>query len=130
MYRELGCGTLQYILPTRYSTVQYNTVQCGTVQCSTAQYSAVQHPAVHPAHQVQYSTVQYCTVQHPAVHYILPPRFIFRHSEQAHEAVADVAKHLRMRGVSTPLLVHCLSDTGCMSFQGLSIGTEVALHCC
>ena len=70
MYRELGCGTLQYILPTR---------------------------------------------------------FIFRHSEQAHEAVADVAKYLRGRGVSTPLLVHCLSDTGCMSFQGLSIGTEVAL---
>ena len=66
---------------------------------------------------MQYSTLQY----------ILPPRFIFRHSEQAHEAVADVAKHLRMRGVSTPLLVHCLSDTGCMSFQGLSIGTEVAL---
>ena len=38
-----------------------------------------------------------------------------------------MAKHLRMRGVSTPLLVHCLSDTGCMSFQGLSIGTEVPL---
>ena len=82
----------------------------------------MRHPAVHPPHQVQYSTVQCSTLQ-----YILPTRFIFRHSEQAHEAVEDVAKYLRMRGVSTPLLVHCLSDTGCMSFQGLSIGTEVAL---
>ena len=91
------------------------------------QYSTLQY--ILPT---RYNTAQYSTVQYSTLQYILPPRFIFRHSEQAHEAVADVAKHLRMRGVSTPLLVHCLSDTGCMSFQGLSIGTEVALHwhCC
>ena len=57
--------------------------------------------------------------------YILPTRFIFRHTEQVHEAMEDVAKYLRRTGVSTPVAIHCLSDTGCMSFQGLSIASLV-----
>ena len=55
--------------------------------------------------------------------YILPTRFIFKHSEQVPEAVEDVAKYLRKAGVSTPIAIHCLSDTGCMTFQGLSIAS-------
>ena len=57
--------------------------------------------------------------------YILPTRFIFKHSEQTHEAVEDIAKYIRERGVSTPIAIHCLSDTGCMSFQGLSIASVI-----
>ena len=75
--------------------------------------------------------------------YILPTRFIFKHSDQTHEAVEDVARYLRKRGVSSPLLIHCLSgeilltnhrpvfmnvnqsDTGVMTFQGLSIASMI-----
>jgi len=57
--------------------------------------------------------------------YILPTRFIFKHSDQTHEAVEDVARYLRRRGVSSPLLIHCLSDTGVMTFQGLSIASMI-----
>ena len=35
----------------------------------------------------------------------------------------DVAKYLKKRGLSQPTAVHCLSDTGCMCFQGLNIAT-------
>ena len=52
-----------------------------------------------------------------SLQYILPTRFIFRHSDQVHEAMEDVASYLGQRGASTPLIIHCLSDTGCMSFQ-------------
>ena len=52
-----------------------------------------------------------------SLQYILPTRFIFRHSDQVHEALEDVASYLGQRGASTPLIIHCLSDTGCMSFQ-------------
>ena len=55
--------------------------------------------------------------------YILPTRFIFRHTEQVHQAVEEVAKYLKQRGLSQPTAVHCLSDTGCMCFQGLNIAT-------
>ena len=55
--------------------------------------------------------------------YILPTRFIFRHTDQVHQALEDVAKYLKKRGLSQPIAVHCLSDTGCMSFQGLNIAT-------
>jgi len=56
--------------------------------------------------------------------YILPTRFIFKHTEQVHEAVNDVATYL-VKEAETPKVIHCLSDTGCMSFQGLSISTSM-----
>jgi len=57
--------------------------------------------------------------------YILPTRFIFRHTEQVHEAVDDIAKYLKERGLTTPLAIHCLSDTGVMCFQGLEISASI-----
>merc|ERR1711936_118251 len=57
--------------------------------------------------------------------YILPTRFIFRHTEQVHEAVDDIGLYLKKRGVSTPLVFHCLSDTGVMCFQGISISSSI-----
>ena len=55
--------------------------------------------------------------------YILPTRFIFRHTDQVHQAMEDVAGHLKARGLMVPCVVHCLSDTGCMALQGLNIAT-------
>ena len=55
--------------------------------------------------------------------YILPTRFIFRHTDQVQEAVEEVARYLQKRGVGVPLAVHCLSDTGCMCLQGLNIAS-------
>ena len=52
-----------------------------------------------------------------SLQYILPTRFIFRHSDQVHEAMEDVASYLGQRPASSPVILHCLSDTGCMSFQ-------------
>eukprot|EP00092_Neocalanus_flemingeri_P032431 GFUD01035272.1.p1 GENE.GFUD01035272.1~~GFUD01035272.1.p1 ORF type:complete len:333 (-),score=52.26 GFUD01035272.1:207-1205(-) len=57
--------------------------------------------------------------------YILPTRFIFRHTEQVHEAVDDITRYLKKRGLSTPIAIHCLSDTGVMCFQGLSISSVI-----
>jgi len=51
--------------------------------------------------------------------YILPTRFIFRHTDQVPEALGEVASHLSSN--PRPLAVHCLSDTGVMTAQGLSL---------
>lgn len=63
--------------------------------------------------------------------YILPTRFIFRHTEQVHEVMEDLAKfivHNTQKDSSTPVVVHCLSDTGVISFQGLTIACEALGH--
>ena len=52
-----------------------------------------------------------------SLQYILPTRFIFRHSDQVPEAMEGVAAYLGQRPASSPVLIHCLSDTGVMSFQ-------------
>lgn len=54
--------------------------------------------------------------------YILPTRFIFRYTEQIPEVMDSLSCELSQRlrtQPSTPLLVHSLSDTGVMTFQGL-----------
>jgi len=65
----------------------------------------------------------YSEIGCPTVQYILPTRFIFRHTEQAFEAVADVLDQI---DPGRKTVVHCLSDTGVLSFQGLSIAASFA----
>ena len=60
----------------------------------------------------------------PTIEYILPTRFIFRHSEQAFEAVEDVFSEVE-KHKNRKTIVHCLSDTGVLTFQGLTIAAEV-----
>ena len=56
--------------------------------------------------------------------YILPTRFIFKHCEQIHETVDDIAKYIKKKE-DTPLIIHCLSDTGTLCFQGFSIASDI-----
>jgi len=56
--------------------------------------------------------------------FVLPPRFLFRHVEQAPEALDDVARFLKEQNAETPVIVHCMCDAGTISFQGLSIACE------
>merc|ERR1719215_1870070 len=45
-----------------------------------------------------------------SLQYILPTRFIFRHSDQVPEAMKGVAAYLGQRPASSSVLIHCLSD--------------------
>lgn len=58
----------------------------------------------------------------PTAQFILSTRHIFRDSHQVPELMDRLAEQLGERGLlSRPLFIHCLSDTGVMCYQGLSL---------
>jgi len=75
-----------------------------------------------PKNLSKYGSV-YSDLGCPTVEYILPTRFIFRHTEQVFEAVDDLLDVVQRSGRKT--IVHCLSDTASMTFQGLSVAADL-----
>merc|ERR1711971_482618 len=73
---------------------------------------------------VKYSKIylnQGCTTAHMT----LPTSHIFRVTEAVPEVMSEVVHQLEEVGVrERPLLVHCLSDTGIMCYQGLQLATR------
>jgi len=61
-------------------------------------------------------------------HLTLPTRLIFQDTAEVPQVMGEVAQQLEELGVrERPLLVHCLSDTGAMCYQGLQLATRGAL---
>jgi len=55
----------------------------------------------------------------------LPTSHIFRVTEEVPEVMSEVVDQLEEVGIrERPLLVHCLSDTGIMCYQGLQLATR------
>lgn len=64
---------------------------------------------------------QGCTTAHMT----LPTSHIFRVTEEVPEVMSEVVDQLEEVGIrERPLLVHCLSDTGIMCYQGLQLATR------
>lgn len=58
-------------------------------------------------------------------HLTLPSRNVFKDTEEIPEVMESLVKQLEKVGVrERPLVVHCLSDTGAMCYQGLQIATN------
>jgi len=57
----------------------------------------------------------------------LPTRHVFRETEQIPEVMSEMVDQLESVGVrERPLVIHCLSDTGAMCYQGLDLATRGA----
>jgi len=55
----------------------------------------------------------------------LPTRHVFKDTEEIPEVMAGVVDQLECVGVrERPLIIHCLSDTGAMCYQGLDLATR------
>jgi len=67
---------------------------------------------------------KYSSIYHPlglaTLQYILPTRFIFQHTHQVPAVMSSVSSALPSL-CSRPVLIHCLSDTGVLCYQGLSV---------
>ena len=58
-------------------------------------------------------------------HLTLPTRLIFNDTSEVPEAMSSVLEQLEEVGVrERPVLIHCLSDTGAMCYQGLRLATQ------
>jgi len=79
---------------------------------------------------VKYSKIyldQGCTT----AYMILPYNLIFRQTEEVPEVMSEVVNQLEKAGIrERPLLVHCLSDTGVLCYQGLHVATQGKLNVC
>jgi len=61
-------------------------------------------------------------------HLTLPSSHVFNKTREVPEVMGEVVQQLEEVGVwERPLVVHCLSDTGAMAYQGLTLATGSAL---
>jgi len=72
----------------------------------------------------KYSAV-FETAGHTTVKFIMPTRYIFRDTSQVPELMSKVLERMEGEGLlDRPLVIHCLSDSGSMSYQGFEIASQ------